>query len=382
MKPTFPARTILSTSVVAALSIWTMPALGSTTMTAFGKIDLGNPSVNVFDNTPGISDSGYVDIIPYESDGPNNGFIHTYGSSSGSFGSRSSGDGIYDVLSTFKIVETFTNTGAAFQGTFNFNIVPGQVATYQRTSFSASEFVASGMSMNIKINGVDVWGTSAQVTSNAAGTAKSHSGVDIGFIEHDSMSGYWSDSQTAGYYFNDYAGQLDLGTIAHDQTLTIEYEIATHAWGDSTDHGGVTLPSYVQHVPDQQVWVWDGGCYGDSCYGSQVYGAAVYGGGVGGHWETIPAHDVLVPEQTTYGGANGSIAQTGDPFNIAGGCSDESCTEYFYDKYFQSSQYRSGDQLPLAAGIQPVPEPETWAMMLAGLGLLGWSAAKRRKPLN
>jgi len=27
----------------------------------------------------------------------------------------------------------------------------------------------------------------------------------------------------------------------------------------------------------------------------------------------------------------------------------------------------------------PVPEPETWAMMVAGLGLVGWAAARRRK---
>lgn len=375
MKSTLPVRTVLSTAVATALAAWAMPALASTTMTAFGKIDLGG--VSYFDNTPGISDSFYVDIIPYVNDFTNNGFIHTYGSSSGSFGSRSSGDGIYDVLSTFKIVETFTNTGAAFQGTFNFNIVPGQVATNQRTSFDSGEFVAAGMSMNIKLNGVDVWGTSAQVMTDGAGTSKSFAGTDIGYLEHDSMHSGWGE-QTAGYYFNDYAGQLDLGTIAHDQTITVEYEIATHAWGDSTDHGGITLPSYIQHVPEQQVWVWDGGCYGDACYGNQVFAAAVYGGGVGGHWETIPAHDVLVPEQITYGGANGSIAQTGDPFDITGGCTDENCTQYFPNQYYPSSQYRSGSQLLLQAGIQPVPEPETWAMMLAGLGLLGWTMAKRR----
>jgi hypothetical protein len=28
----------------------------------------------------------------------------------------------------------------------------------------------------------------------------------------------------------------------------------------------------------------------------------------------------------------------------------------------------------------PIPEPETYALMLAGLGLLGWVAQRRRRP--
>jgi hypothetical protein len=27
--------------------------------------------------------------------------------------------------------------------------------------------------------------------------------------------------------------------------------------------------------------------------------------------------------------------------------------------------------------LAPVPEPETWALMLAGLGLVGWAARRR-----
>lgn len=38
----------------------------------------------------------------------------------------------------------------------------------------------------------------------------------------------------------------------------------------------------------------------------------------------------------------------------------------------------SGDRLALMA--QPVPEPETWAMLAAGLGLVGWAARRRARP--
>lgn len=41
----------------------------------------------------------------------------------------------------------------------------------------------------------------------------------------------------------------------------------------------------------------------------------------------------------------------------------------------------AGVQLMSASGYfaQPIPEPETYAMMLAGLGMVGWAAARRRR---
>lgn len=34
------------------------------------------------------------------------------------------------------------------------------------------------------------------------------------------------------------------------------------------------------------------------------------------------------------------------------------------------------------AWVAAVPEPETYAMMLAGLGLMGWMARRRKKTLD
>ncbi|MCC7098156.1 MAG: FxDxF family PEP-CTERM protein, partial [Rubrivivax sp.] len=41
--------------------------------------------------------------------------------------------------------------------------------------------------------------------------------------------------------------------------------------------------------------------------------------------------------------------------------------------------YSHGGMYTLTSTIMPVPETETWAMMLAGLGMLGFLAARRRR---
>lgn len=43
------------------------------------------------------------------------------------------------------------------------------------------------------------------------------------------------------------------------------------------------------------------------------------------------------------------------------------------------SSFAGGGEIRGFLALQPIPEPETYALMLAGLGLVGWSAARRRK---
>jgi hypothetical protein len=48
------------------------------------------------------------------------------------------------------------------------------------------------------------------------------------------------------------------------------------------------------------------------------------------------------------------------------------------EAYFNiHSTFRTGGEI--RGFLQPVPEPESYALMLAGLGLVGWAAARRRK---
>jgi hypothetical protein len=48
---------------------------------------------------------------------------------------------------------------------------------------------------------------------------------------------------------------------------------------------------------------------------------------------------------------------------------------------YSFSLYTNGsNQDYLVASVSPVPEPETYAMLLAGLGLMGFTVRRRRTP--
>ena len=54
-----------------------------------------------------------------------------------------------------------------------------------------------------------------------------------------------------------------------------------------------------------------------------------------------------------------------------------------YDNYFDFTQGVDGSLINVGSGpvVTPIPEPSTYALMLGGLGLVGFMAARRRKKL-
>jgi hypothetical protein len=89
---------------------------------------------------------------------------------------------------------------------------------------------------------------------------------------------------------------------------------------------------------------------------------------------------VLVNGTSLFDGAISSYAQL-TPFSLSGISLVSGGTVSFAVGYGSNLTYFN-DSTGLAAQIAAVPEPETWAMMLAGLSLLGWMSRRRREPGN
>jgi hypothetical protein len=310
-----------------------------------------------------------VDVLEFGGSGGSSYGIHTYGSVDGSFGSRSSGMGVYDVTGLFSITESVLNpTATAQHAIFNFYITPGLLQNQIKSDLHASgSFVSAGISFDIKRNGSSLWNSQATLTTAgngaAAVTTYSQSGADI----------YVADTPTT-YYVGGGSYSVDLGIINAGESINLSYELSTFARGNAPSTGSYEVPAQTIHVPEQvvfhpgysyQKWVYDGG----SGYG---YGGYGYGGNghyvtvdVAGTEETLPAHDVTTGGFTT-SGPSGSHASSGDPFEIA----------------LDGGVGAPAGGLPAApftvtAGV--VPEPESYALALGGLAVVGALARRKRR---
>jgi hypothetical protein len=302
---------------------------------ATGSYQLGSDAiVNLLS-----SGSPNVDVGAFPSSGLNSAGLHSYGSDSGNFGSRSSGFGVYNVNGMFRISETITNTSAIAQNaTFNFFITPGFINNEIGSALTGSNQVSAGLNFDIKRNGSSIWGSSATLSSNAGGTTYTTTG-DAGLYNG------------AGTYYS-VAGasrSVDLGVINAGQSITLSYEMSSFANGVSVAGPDRLVPEVTYHVPGQ----WVEPC-GECGYGGQV---AQY----------VEPYDVTVPAHTVLGTASGSHASSGDPFGI-----DWNGQAYFTG---QPSADPFGNSVTFTAAV---PEPSEYALMLAGLGLMGWTARRRR----
>ncbi len=169
--------------------------------------------------TDGPASSGYVDISFSDQDAAGSDvFVHTYGNDAGLFGSRVSGNGIYDVSGLFSYSDTITNTSGVDQAySFSFNVIPGELSTYGTGPVDAS------YSIDIRLNGASIWDSSATMTQDAGGTTAF---TDTGTY---SLGGTLVGST---YSWNTYTGSLDLGVIAAGDSFLLEYDMLSVATGD------------------------------------------------------------------------------------------------------------------------------------------------------
>lgn len=330
------AAAIASFSASANVTVDSLLATGSYKLDGGSVTNLvssGSPSVDVLD-------------FPYAGATGSNAGLHSYGSDTGNFGSRSSGVGVYDVHGLFRIEQTIQNTtGSAQNATFNFFVTPGLISNELGSALTGSNYVSAGLTFDIRRNGSTVWGSAATLTSNSTGTNFTSSGD--------------TSLYTGGGAYYSIAGtqrSVDLGVINAGQSITLSYEMTSFASGQSTVGPASWVPETTYHVPGQ--WV-------DPCWGECGYGGDGYGGEP--HFE--PAHDVVVPGHWLPGALSGSQASSGDPFYIDWSNGNAVFTGQPSSRNFDAS----------VTFTAAVPEPSEYALMLAGLGLMGGFARRRRK---
>jgi PEP-CTERM motif len=316
-------------------------------LTATGSSQLGsNPAFSLSQGSPFS-----VDVVDFSSASPDSSIFHSYGSAWGNFGSRSSGYGTYNVSSAFGLVDTITNFSSAAQHvSFTFNITPGMLNNEVMSTLSGDQFVSSGINFNIQRNGSSVWGSSATLTTNTAGTTFTQTGANLYIGQVENPTHYRIDglSQT-----------VDLGILNAGESLELRYDLSTFAKGNTPSGPDRVVAEHTFVVPEQ--WV-------DFCGGECGYGYG-YGNNL------VPGTTVTIPAYTIPGAPSGSHASSGDPFTFTldGGITPQ----------FGGVAVLPRGVMGYEVGFTPitaaVPEPTTTALMFLGLGVLGATVQRRRR---
>lgn len=232
----------LVTTALAGVSI---PVLATPMHSATATWTTGNPAA------PGAGDSqsgsvpGYVDILQNQYGVGGEVFYHTYGSVGGDgsvfFGSRSSGSGIYDLTSPYKLDDySFTVGGTGPVAVyFNFVIDNGELGIY---CGSCSGGGTAELNIAIAVNNSTVASGAAklQTTDNAGNTKLTYSGIAANlFSAANNTTASIGNSGGVSYSWNQTMVTQFLGIYQGGTNLLLDYELTTRATGnfDSQNSG-------------------------------------------------------------------------------------------------------------------------------------------------
>ncbi len=190
--------------VINAIATSTLPAISL----ADSDSDTGNTNV-------------FADTAIQDSSGSSSGLslATASGNDSGWMFARAYGEGIFTSESSIQQSVEFTNTATSLQNYFfDFTINFGSLQT-RGTSLIDDDLMTASNEVSIKLNGVEIFNSSAELKKNATGAGLTTSGLLLG--------SYASGSDE--YRWNPYNDKLDLGIIGIGETFTLDYDITTFA---------------------------------------------------------------------------------------------------------------------------------------------------------
>ncbi len=324
----------------------------------------------VYDPANGMF-SDPVDVLDFDFDmDGNNSGIHTYGSTTGDFGSRSSGTRVYAITGDYLIRQTFTNPFTTAQNVaFNFYINPGTIQNYAPGVLTGSEFVTAGIAFNIRRDGTSVFSSDATLTTNASGTTYVQNGENL-YTPQPAPAG----APSTTYNINGGARTVSLGMLDGLASLTLEYTLSTFASGNLPGRT-FFVPAQTFVVPDHYIEFCCGGGYGYGGYGCNLAAALVsneFGGAAvaaNDCAQFVPGTTVTIEEHFVDGAPGSSHASSGDPFT------------FDVDGRVIGDGNNSADPVgtSFVTSAATVPEPATIGLTMSGLAIIGFAARRRRR---
>jgi len=167
------------------------------------------------------SDTGNTNATADTAIQDSNGFslATAQGNDSGWMYARAYGEGIFTSESSIQQSVEFTNTSTSLQNYFfDFTINFGSLDT-RGISLIDDDLMTASNEVSIKLNGVEIFNSSAELVNNATGVNLTTSGLVLGSYVSGSDEYRWSP-------YND---KLDLGIIGIGETFTLDYDITTFA---------------------------------------------------------------------------------------------------------------------------------------------------------
>ena len=236
------AGLLLSCSVLALMASPAFAEPATQLVTTSYTYNFGsNPGTAVSNS---ISSPSSVDLLPIANNGSNSIFGHDYGTFGGTFGSRSSGAGVYSISGRTEYQQTITNTNAAATDyTVTYTLANGGLNVQAAPTASGAQTAA--VTAILTATG----GMASQTLVNYAASLNFNSTSQVipSFSETGlvlNAAGPTLAPDSGDYSWNPYTATVDLGILAPGASVDLDYVITSAATGSTPFQTRLTLLAY------------------------------------------------------------------------------------------------------------------------------------------